>query len=184
MNPEITSKEKILAECRQIAKEEGLNAITMRHVAEKLGVSLGSLYHYFASKDELILSSVASIWHDIFHEEGDAYDKNDFLSLIRYFFKALTDGEKLYPGFFSLHALAFSGSEKKAGVEERDSVFAHMKQEMLFSLSHDPKVRSNAFNSTSKEDFVDLAFLEVLAIHLARKDSEAAFLAVLKQLLY
>lgn len=184
MNPEITSKEKILAECRQIVKEEGLSAITMRHVAEKLGVSLGSLYHYFASKDELILQSVASIWHDIFHEEGDAYDKNDFLSLIRYFFKALTDGEKLYPGFFSLHALAFSEGTKKEGVEERDSIFAHMKEEMIETLERDPKVRPNAFSTTSKKDFVDLVFLEVLAIHLSRGDSEDAFLATVEQLIY
>jgi TetR/AcrR family transcriptional regulator, cholesterol catabolism regulator len=184
MNPEITSQEKILAQCRAIAKEEGLNAITMRHVAEKLDVSLGSLYHYFPSKEALLLASVSSIWHDIFHEKGDSFQRNDFLSLLRYFFQALRDGEVLYPGFFSLHALAFTGGEKKAGVEEREGVFAHMKQEMLATLSHDPKIRPNAFERTSKEDFVDLVFLEILAIHLSQKDSENAFLATVEQLIY
>lgn len=184
MNPEITSKDKILAQCRAIAQSEGLNAITMRHVAENLDVSLGSLYHYYPSKDALILASVASIWHDIFHDEGEAFQKDDFISLLRYFFKALVDGEKLYPGFFSFHALAFSQNEKKAGVEERNSVFGHMKQEMLRTLENDPHIRTNAFQRTSKEDFVDLVFLEVLAIHLSQSDSEEAFLATIQQLIY
>jgi AcrR family transcriptional regulator len=184
MNPEITSKEKILAECRSIAKKEGLNAITMRHVAENLDVALGSLYHYFPSKEALLLESVRSIWHDIFHEEGDSFTKNDFISLLRYFFQAMNDGEKLYPGFFSLHALAFSEGTKKEGVEERDSIFAHMKKEMIETLERDPKVRPNAFSTTSKKDFVDLVFLEVLAIHLSHGDSEDAFLATVEQLIY
>jgi AcrR family transcriptional regulator len=184
MNPKITSKEEILTQCRQIAKTEGLDAITMRHVAEMTHVALGSLYHYFPSKEALLLESVRSIWHDIFHDEGDSFLKNDFLSLIRYFFQALDDGEKLYPGFFSLHALAFSETAKKEGVQERDSIFSHMKEEMLATLAKDPKVRKDAFVKTSQKDFVDLAFLEVLAIHLSREDSQEAFLQTLEQLLY
>jgi AcrR family transcriptional regulator len=184
MNPKITSKEEILTHCRAIAKTEGLDAITMRHVAEMTHVALGSLYHYFPSKEELLLESVRSIWHDIFHDEGDAFQKNDFLSLIRYFFKALEDGEKLYPGFFSLHALAFSDMTKKEGVEERNGVFAHMKEEMLLTLSKDPKIRKGAFERTSPKDFVDLVFLEVLAIHLSQADSKNAFLTTLEQMIY
>ena len=70
MNPGVTSKEQILQVCRQIAAEEGLQAVSMRSVAGKCGVALGTLYNYYADKDELLIATVESVWQDIFHMDG------------------------------------------------------------------------------------------------------------------
>ena len=66
MNPKITSEEEILATCRQIVSKESLKALNMRHVADIQGVALGSLYHYFPSKEAMITAVVESVWLDIF----------------------------------------------------------------------------------------------------------------------
>jgi AcrR family transcriptional regulator len=67
MNPKITSEEEILETCRLIVSKEGMNALNMRHVAEMQGIALGSLYHYFPSKDvNDVTSAVESVWLDIF----------------------------------------------------------------------------------------------------------------------
>ena len=48
--------------CRRIAAQEGLSALSMRTVARACGVALGTLYHYYADKDALLIATVESIW--------------------------------------------------------------------------------------------------------------------------
>jgi hypothetical protein len=84
MNPNVTNKEEILAVCRSIAQKQGLRSVTIRNVADNLGVAVGSLYNYFPSKNDLMLETVTSCWHDVFHFDGVAFDHKDFLSLLRF----------------------------------------------------------------------------------------------------
>eukprot|EP00435_Cladocopium_sp_Y103_P076767 s1_g506.t1 len=46
--------EAILSATRQMLIEEGAEAVTMRRVAAKLGMSLSNLQHYFSTKEDLI----------------------------------------------------------------------------------------------------------------------------------
>lgn len=50
-----TSRAAIFGAALELFKERGYDATTMRAVAERAGVSLGSSYHYFASKEHLVL---------------------------------------------------------------------------------------------------------------------------------
>ena len=69
INKVVTSEEAILQACRQMVSEEGIQAINMRAVARRCDVALGSLYNYFSSKEELVTSTIESVWRDIFHTE-------------------------------------------------------------------------------------------------------------------
>ena len=50
-----TSRAAIFGAALELFQERGYEATTMRAVAERAGVSLGSSYHYFASKEHLVL---------------------------------------------------------------------------------------------------------------------------------
>jgi len=50
-----TSRAAILQAALDLFQERGYEATTMRAIAEKAGVSLGSSYHYFPSKEHLVL---------------------------------------------------------------------------------------------------------------------------------
>ena len=39
----------------RLAASQGLDAVTLRHVAAEAGVSMGRVQHYFATKDEMLL---------------------------------------------------------------------------------------------------------------------------------
>ena len=67
MNSSITSKEAILLVCRKIVATKGLSALNMRLVADECHIALGTLYNYYSDKDALLLSTVESVWKDIFH---------------------------------------------------------------------------------------------------------------------
>ena len=50
-----TSRAVILNAALDLFQERGYEATTMRAIADRAGVSLGSSYHYFASKEHLVL---------------------------------------------------------------------------------------------------------------------------------
>lgn len=45
---------EILAAARELFQQKGYESTTMRHVMDKLGIAKGTIYHYFASKEELL----------------------------------------------------------------------------------------------------------------------------------
>uniref|UniRef100_UPI0028057977 TetR/AcrR family transcriptional regulator n=1 Tax=uncultured Anaerococcus sp. TaxID=293428 RepID=UPI0028057977 len=61
----IISKEKILKESRDLVAEEGLDALSIRKLAKKCDLAVGTIYNYFSSKDDLMISTIESVWEDI-----------------------------------------------------------------------------------------------------------------------
>lgn len=67
MNTIVTSREEILKASRELIRQGGWSAISIRSVAAACGVSVGSIYNYFDSKTELVGATVESVWEEIFH---------------------------------------------------------------------------------------------------------------------
>ncbi len=55
---------------RLILEEEGAEALTTNRIAERAGVSIGSLYQYFDNKDEIIAEVYAEVAEGEFRREG------------------------------------------------------------------------------------------------------------------
>jgi AcrR family transcriptional regulator len=58
LNRVILSGDLIFAAALRLVDEEGLDALTMRHLAEKIGVATMSLYSHVATKEDLLLGVV------------------------------------------------------------------------------------------------------------------------------
>ena len=54
---------RIVEAAMHMAAEGGLEAVQMRAVAERAGVSLGTIYRYFKSKDDLLLAGLSGWVH-------------------------------------------------------------------------------------------------------------------------
>lgn len=50
-----TNKDKILTQARALIDANSLEHITIREICSRAGVSIGSFYHYFSSKDDVIV---------------------------------------------------------------------------------------------------------------------------------
>ncbi|GAA4430612.1 TetR/AcrR family transcriptional regulator [Georgenia halophila] len=55
------SRERIVAAAIEIADENGLDAVSMRRVAQRLGAGAMSLYRHVADKDELVVAMVEQV---------------------------------------------------------------------------------------------------------------------------
>ena len=62
MNHLATSKEDILAASRELIKENGWTAVSIRAVASRCSVSAGTIYNYYESKADLLGDTIESIY--------------------------------------------------------------------------------------------------------------------------
>jgi AcrR family transcriptional regulator len=97
--------ETIIAAAVRVFLERGVPATTMDEIARAADVSKGTLYLYFASKDELLLS-VAIEWLDTLEVKLERLRESEFESGL----EVMRAGMKLY----ARHALASPGHFKVA----------------------------------------------------------------------
>lgn len=165
MNPPATSHSALLGASRAIAVQSGVQAITIRAVAERCGVAVGSVYHYFPSKLELVSCTVANIWSDIFHAAGPCGPFDDFLACVRWLFQSIQAGSARYPGFLTGHATAFSGEERSAGRAAMAERTDHVRQGLLQALERDGRVCPHRFDRDfTREDLAEFVLGDLLSL--------------------
>ncbi|MHC5228599.1 TetR/AcrR family transcriptional regulator [Enterococcus sp. LJL99] len=159
MNISVSSKEEIIAYCKEIVQEKDIQAISIRSVAEKCGISVGAVYNYFPSKKELLAATIGSIWADIFHRSEESFEFNDFIDCLVALFKSIEAGKKLYPNFFTNHSLVMAFDEKNMSEKMMVNFWSHIKESLVEILAKDSKVRKDVFNhQLTAERFVDYIF--------------------------
>src|SRR5919199_3069026 len=65
------TREQLAAAALAIADEEGLDAVTMRRVADALGAGTMTLYHYVQSKDELLILMADAMMGELLVPDGE-----------------------------------------------------------------------------------------------------------------
>src|SRR6266480_3358250 len=74
--------EAVLVAARRLAREEGIDRLTMRRLATELGVMPNSLYSHFASKSALVDALLDSLLADIESPDPDAVDWREGLTAV------------------------------------------------------------------------------------------------------
>ena len=182
MNTIVTSQEAILEACRELVESRGLEALNIRAVAEKCGISVGAVYHYFPSKAELAAAAVAEIWRSIFHGDSCAPPPASFSSAVESVFESFRRGAEKYPRFFSAHSLLFAGSERDGARRVMEEAFCHMKEGLRAALHGDRTIPETAFSGELGEaEFVDFVFSALLALLAREKSSCGGLLELIRR---
>lgn len=185
INTQITSKEEILRNCREIVAESGLTAVNMRTVAKRCNVALGSLYYYFSGKDDLVLETIESVWQNIFHMERRDRHSESFTGTVEWIFKSVRKSAEQYPNFFTTHSLGLASSEKSRAKEMMDDYLGHMRLGMAAALKADPAVRSDAFSGTfSEKEFLEFVLTGVIGLLLQQKKDCRVLLEMIRRSIY
>lgn len=88
MNHLATTKEDILTASRELIKENGWAAVSIRAVASRCCVSAGTIYNYYESKADLIGDTIESVWHEIFF----SLRINMYLMMLKHVFHGFMSG--------------------------------------------------------------------------------------------
>ena len=126
MNHLATSKEDILSASRELIKENGWAAVSIRAVASRCSVSTGTIYNYYESKADLLGDTIESIWREIFFHPEDEWVFKDVAACISWIYRRLEYGNEQFPGFFSLHSFGFMKDEKTDGKKKMLQTWGHI----------------------------------------------------------
>ena len=185
MNTVVTSKEEILRASRELIRQKGWGAVSIRSVAAACGVSVGSIYNYFDSKAALVGAAVESVWCEIFHRPEDEAVFENTLACVAWMYGRMEYGCKQYPGFFTLHSLGFLREGRADGRRRMERTWQHIRQGLLAVLQRDPDVRPGAFNEAfTAEKFADVLFSLMLSALLRQDYDPAAVLELVRRTLY
>lgn len=185
MKNAVISKETLLNQCREMVSENGLSSISMRGVAERCNVALGSLYNYYPSKKDLLLAVIESVWHDIFHMDQTCRAGDSFVLYTQWIFDSVHQGMVLYPHFFTAHSISFASADKATARETMAHYFCHMKEGLLQVLRSDPQINPEAIGEKLHEEaLVDYVLDSLLSLLLMHRDSCDVLLEMLRRSLY
>lgn len=179
------SKEKILVISREIVAEEGLNSLSIRKLAARCDLAVGSIYNYFPSKDDLLIETIESVWEDIFKIEDKNQEFDDFIKYLDHVLDHLITGIKKYPNFFNIHSLSFKSKNKDKAKSYMDFYLEKLKTEMICILNRDKKIKKEAFNDIfSKDDLIKYILTTSICFIVDKNYDKDLFLKVIEKIIY
>lgn len=185
MNSKSISQEGILSAGKEIVAQGGIAALSIRSIAQRCNISVGSVYNYFFSKGELVIATIESIWQEIIYDSKAMPSELGFSDHILYLFKNIQKGFEKYPAFFTVHPMSLAQSHKKSGREVMQHYFTGMKDGLLRALEQDPHAKKDLFNETfTLPDFVDFIFSNILTLLIQGKTSCDYLLEIVRRVVY
>lgn len=197
MKPQATSREDILAACRRLVREGGLEGVSVRAVATAAGVAPGTLYHYFPDKRALLTAVTADVWREVFDldalpaaGEAPAVAGEKDVGFPGYV-RALFSGARLrlaaYPGFAQEHGLDLVAQAGHAedGRRRMDAFLARVERALLAALARDGRVSGRAFaDGLTHEALVRIVMRDLLALLVLGSEDCDDLVALLRSVLY
>ena len=184
MNPGVTTKEEILQACLHMAAEEVPQAVSMRSVAGRCGVALGTLYNYYADKDALLIATVESVWQDIFHPMGRCPAGTSFPAYVTGLYDCARRGAEAYPGFLTAHSIAIAHARRGEAQSVMERQFVHKRARLLAALRADPAENRAALTPPlTEEALVDMTLDSILLLLVKQAEDCAALAEILRRLL-
>lgn len=181
----ITSKEEIINECQKIMVKKGIESLNMRMIANSCKIALGTLYHYFPTKDVLLLTLIESIWQSILLKEEKKEQIDSFLSYLSKWFECLKKGNEKYPNFLTTHAILIEKNRIDDAKGMMNRYFMDIKEKLLFALKKDRFIKKEIFSDDLKEEsFIDFVFENLMMTNLHKKDNMDSFLIIIQKMLY
>ncbi len=164
-------KEEVFEIAKNIAINEGLSKLTIRHLAEEANISIGTVYNLFGTKDKLILELIEYYWTDsldnIIEESKTTHgDFVDRLNLLYISFKSVS--EKFHKDWikdvFNIHManpdIVKMSSKYKKLIELQIEEF----------IKEDNSIKKQFNDRFTKDKFTDFIFENIMI--LLKKDSK------------
>lgn len=184
MNNSHTTKDAIILKIREIVARDGLNALSIRGLANELNLSVGIIYYYFPSKDELIVEAIKSVWEDIF-QISDEIQNLSFSAYMSKIFENIISGTKKYPNFFTLHTIMLQTDEKSRAKSMMHIYMNKLKNKMREVLDGDKTVKDSTFtDSFTEDDFISFIMSNIMSLILDPSYKKDFFIKLIDKILY
>lgn len=185
MNKIVTSKEDIILQSKGIIQEKGVAALTIRSVAKRCGVSIGSIYNYFPSKEALVEAAVQAVWVEIIHLSGRPQSPMNFKETLSWLLDGIKKGRRRYPEFFDYQSMGFLPRSSESEDATMTAFFQRIYRPLYQSLIQDPHIDLTIFDADFKpQGFVKFIFQACMDCILRSAFEEKYIFLMIDKLLY
>ena len=141
MAQSIISKEELLENAYEIAEEGGISALSIRGLATKSGVSVGTVYRFFAAKDELTIATIELYFARAFYKEFCHLDTHT--AFVDYCEKMNVSMHQVFNHFrkyWLRGAEALPSAERAAARLRESQQIEHVVNGLVEIYKHDPNI--------------------------------------------
>ena len=171
----------LLASARRIACTDGVDAINIRNIASEVGVSVGTVYNYYDSKQAVLLALTEEYWQGVLEELQQSVTAERFpdqIAEITVFLRSrMNDCAEIL--MRSMHEFAEPGKERMAAMQQS------LKRALLLRLQEDTAVRENIWNGAlTMEAFAEFILQNILILLQQKGSDMQPFIEVIRRILY
>ena len=186
MPRQLTSREEILDSSAALAKEHGLDAIIIRGVATARGVSTGTIYNYFPSRDELVAATAERLFGEAFYE-GFCHPEPDesYLAYCERLYSSLHERLSSSGSGWLAQLQGLEPGAREAGRRRMEELLSHMLRGLEDVLAADPQVRADHLSGDLSVEAVCRLTLNGMFDAVRRGDPDCrTLLALVERALY
>lgn len=180
----IDTKTHILNVAENLALVVGINNITMRMIAEKAEISLGSIYNYYTNKGEIICDIIENFWKDAFSNINLSHIHSlDFLSALETIYYELSNFLNVFKKDLLEQLYLLSTSDKINGKKKEAQYLSKIHIFIEMGLKSSGNISQN-YSPLEIEKLSKFIFDNLIIILKSDEDDFPLFKKVLNKILY
>lgn len=115
-------KQSIFDAARELAFKNGLQYVSIRNIAKKLGISIGTIYNYYPNKSAILFDIIEDFWKTVFRDFHKVMaEEADFFKQIEALYFHLKNHLKIFRSDWLSQMSALRSEEKSEGkLREQD----------------------------------------------------------------
>lgn len=181
-NRTVITKEQVLDAAYAIAIEEGIGALSIRAVARACDVAVGTVYHSYPTKSDLVNDVIARFWRDAFANvmRSDGACDDDFITFCHMLGEELSQALERFRSDFLADLTVMDACDLAAARQREAASFAHVRQGLRMALERDRTIdRDRLTGPLAPEQLCDLVWETLLAAARSGKPLDATLLTLI-----
>lgn len=175
-----TLRDTLLELARSIADREGIETINIRLLAQRAGVATGTVYNYFANKEEILLALTEEYWRQTLLEMDISITAICFCDQLQEIYTYLKEQLDHSAGKFmsSLNSAAVGQARMK-------SMQSVLEKSLIARMERDPDILADRWtNNFTREQFARFIMRNMMLLLKADTSDFLFFLAIVKRTIY
>lgn len=178
-----TLRDTLLIAARSIADTEGIDAVNIRTIAQKVGIATGTMYNYFSSKDEILLALTEEYWKQTLLEMRTVITADSFCEQLKEIFVFLRERIDQSAGKLmnSLGSLEIAGQTRMASMQSA------LEDALIQRMAQDTAIRKDIWNEQfTKEQFARFVMGNMIMLLKAKASMTDLyfFIEIIKNTIY
>lgn len=175
-----TLRDTLLELARNITDREGIDAVNIRLLAQRAGVATGTVYNYFANKEEILLALTEEYWRQALLEMDTSVTAISFCDQLQEIYAYLKEQLDHSAGKFMS-----SLNNAAAGQARMESMQSVLEKSLIARMEKDPDILVDRWtNNFTREQFARFIMRNMMPLLQADTSDFLFFLAIVKHTIY